>query len=810
MISSDSSKWHEAYARVQEMMFADEAVHNGQIYPRWISNTGHFWYERTGENDTEYRIVEATSGRGWIATSLESIAKAIGAAFDKPIEKSELLLLSFDIAPEFDRATFDTLGASWEFVFDTNFLRKTKKGSDRLTLVSPDRKLGAFTRDTNLWVRDLETGEERPLTTDGSETWAYSETPIITRWQKGHVGGYPEAVWSPDSKRLLTLRTDERSVLPMPYIEFVPEDGRRPRVHENNTSLPGDEHISRFQILVIDVESGTQTQPDYPPLPSVRMNDTPFSAGLAWWSSDGNTAYFVSISRHEKEAQVIAVNATTGDSRVLLTETSDTYVELGVSVYAPTLVFPLPESNELVWYSERSGNGHLYLYDLATGELKNPITAGDWRVREVQHIDLSRREIFFTAGGIMPEEDPYVCKPCIISLDGNKQRIVSDEYGEHLVWRAGEYSLIFPGFRGADMMKIGGVSPDGNYFVETVGQVDAFPKTYLRRRNGELIAMLEVATDAGLPAGWTWPEPVSLTADDGVTDIYGLLFKPPNHDPSNHYPIVDLIYGGPQVALVPKSAFTSGGIMGEYVTAASLAQLGMFVFLLDGRGTAHRERAFRTESYGAIETVTNIDDHVTAIRQLAKREPSIDISSVGITGFSGGGTATVLAALRRGDFFKVAVAGGGKYDEAIFEHTWGERYEGPYEPGLYARAAARTYIEGLTGKLLVVHGMLDSGVHPSNVFQLIQAAIDANKDIDLILLPRIGHQLTGYGERRRLDYFVQHLFGENPPAGVRLVTRRELTEELIKRNAKAQPDDCRSKDMSDQRSADESILNSAD
>lgn len=783
MSDKSSTEWRDVYARVQEMMFADESVQNGQIYPRWIEDTGHFWYERAGSAGTEYRIVEAASGRGWIATTLPAIGNAISACLGRMVSTADLLLVSFRILPGFDRARFDALGESWEFIFSTEDLQKTGKTENRSTLVSPDGKLGAFARDGNLWVRDLETGSERSLTEDGSQTWAYAETPITTRWQKDHVGGHPEAVWSPDSTLLLTLRTDERDVLPMPYVDYIPEDGGRPKVHQNNVSLPGDEHITRFQMLVINAATGKQIEPAYPTLPSVRMNDTPFSAGMAWWSADGRTAYFIDIERFEKEAHVVAVDIATGQTRRLFSETSETYVELGVSVYARSIIFPLVQTNELVWYSERSGNGHLYLYDLTSGTLKNTITVGDWRVRDVQHIDLARREIFFTAAGIAPDEDPYICKPCIVSLDGGEVRIVSEERGEHLIWRSGEYALIFPGFLGADMLKICGVAPDGEFFVETVGRVDDFPKTYLRRRDGSLVAILEEATDGGLPAGWIWPEAVALKADDGVTDVYGLLFKPPHHDPASSYPLVDLIYGGPQVALVPKSAFTSGGVMGEYVTAASLAQLGMFVFLLDGRGTAHRERSFRTASYGAIETVTNIKDHIAGIKQLAQQWPSIDLDRVGVTGFSGGGTATVMAALRHGDFFKAAVAGGGKYDEALLGHTWGERYHGAYEPELYARAAARTYIDGLAGKLLVVHGMLDSGVHPAHMFQLVQAAIDANKDIDLVLLPRIGHQLTGYGERRRLDYFVQHLFGEIPPQGVRMFTRRELTEQRMRGNA---------------------------
>jgi dipeptidyl aminopeptidase/acylaminoacyl peptidase len=786
MNSPQTTNWLEAYSRVQRTMFADEAVHNGQIYPRWIGDRGHFWYERTGESGLEYRVVVAETGEGRTLARRQTIVDAVARHRGANGAVTELTLASFQIAPSLDRAHFDALGTSWEFIFEAETLSEKVKLVNRNVLVSPDGKLAAFNRDSNLWVRDLKSGEERALTTDGNYTWSYAEPPIATRWQRDHIGGRPEAVWSPDSSRLLTLRTDERSVPPMPYIEFVPEEGRRPKVHQNNVSLPGDAQITELQILVIDVTTGRQSQPRYRSLPSVRMNDTPFAAGLAWWGADGSTACFVDIERFEKAAHVVEFNTDTGETRVVLTEASDTYVELGVNVYAPSLVFPLVETKELIWYSERSGNGHLYLYDLSTGALKNAITSGPYRVREVQSIDVVRREIFFTAGGIAADEDPYICKPCIVSIDTGELRMVSDVPGDHIVWRPGEYSLIYPGFVGADLWAISGVSPDGKYFVETVGQVDAFPQTSLRRRDGSLVKVLETASDGGLPADWVWPEPFAFKAADGVTDCYGLLFKPPHHNPQGSYPIVDLIYSGPQVPLVPKSAFTSGGIMGEYVTAAALAQLGMFTVIIDGRGTAHRERAFRTASYGAIHDSSRIEDHIAGIRELAARDSSIDLSRVGITGFSGGGTATVLAALRHGDFFKVAVAGGGKYDEALFEHTWGERYQGPYSPDLYAPSAARTYIEGLTGRLLVVHGLLDGGVHPSNFFQLVQAAIDANKDIDLIVLPRVGHQLTGYGERRRLDYFVTHLFGDCPPKAVRIVTRRERIDMMNKANAVSQ------------------------
>jgi predicted esterase len=493
------------------------------------------------------------------------------------------------------------------------------------------------------------------------------------------------------------------------------------------------------------------------------MNSTPIGARLAWWSADSRIAYFVDIERGEQKAHVVAFDVTSGATRIVFTEAADSYVEVSVDVYTHALIAPLPETNELVWYSERDGNGHLYLYDLVTGAMRNAITAGPWRVREVLSVDAARREVTFLAGGIAPDENPYVRKPCIASLDGAEIRLLSDAPGDHAVHRSGEIALLVKKLEGLDPKAINGMSPSGDYFVETVSSVNDLPRTLLRRRDGSEVALLETAS-GDLPSGWQAPAPVRCKAADGLTDTYGLLFKPFGYDPNQRYPLIDYIYGGPQTAIVPHASFAAGGMAATaYLEGVHLSSLGAFVLILDGRGTAHREQAFRTASWRAAHTASNLEDHVAAIKQLADIHPEIDLDRVGITGFSGGGYMTAHAALRFGNVFKVAVAGGGNYDQALFWHSWGERYHGAYEAGHYATQAARTYADGLTGKLMLVHGLRDEGCHPAAMFQLVQALIDANKDIDLVVLPRAGHEWTGYGTRRRWDYFVTHLLGDTPP-----------------------------------------------
>ncbi|HEX4741155.1 MAG TPA: DPP IV N-terminal domain-containing protein [Caulobacteraceae bacterium] len=774
--SSDSSS--SGYALAQVALSAGEAVRNGAVYPHWIGIGDRLWYERRGDKGVEYRVVEAETGEGRIAFTRAEVAEALAALLEADIDGEMLILRGLKIAG--DRATFDAFGESYAYDFTKHELTAAKKEGDLNWLISPDGGRAAFLRDNNIWIRDIESGAERGLTTDGVERNAYGDSPLARRVLKKMTGQTVEGRWSPDGKRILTAQVDDRHVPDLPLTEFAPLDDVRTRHIPNPTSLPADPKVSEFRMVSIDVETGKQVEARYPRLSAVRMNDTPFSANLAWWGDDGHSAYFIDIERGEQTARVIAFDTDTGAVREVFSESAATYLDLSVNVYAPALIYPIPGTNELVWYSERSGHGHLYLYDLATGALRRPITEGAWQLREVLHVDAQSRQVLFLAAGIAPDEEPYTCKPCSTSLDGGAVKVLSGEPGDHIVWRRGEFGLVGQSFFGHDRFDISGLSPDGRFFIETVGAVEHLPKTYLRRIEGALVATLEEGSN--LPDDWTWPEAVTLKAADRTTDIHGLLFKPHGYDPAKSYPLIDNIYGGPQVNVVPKSAF-AGSYADTYLTdSAHLATLGCFVLVIDGRGTANRERAFREASYGAAHTASNLEDHIAAIRQLAQRYP-IDLEHVGITGFSGGGYATALAALRFGDFFKVAVAGGGNYDQALFWHCWGERYHGRFEPEHYAAQAAKTYAAGLTGKLMLVHGLMDTGCHPGALFQLVQALIDNNKDVDLVLLPREGHTWGDYGARRRLDYFTRHLMGEEPPAGATVSLPVHAAMARLKANA---------------------------
>jgi dipeptidyl aminopeptidase/acylaminoacyl peptidase len=359
-----------------------------------------------------------------------------------------------------------------------------------------------------------------------------------------------------------------------------------------------------------------------------------------------------------------------------------------------------------------------------------------------------------------------------VDLRTGALKVLSASNDDHEVVSAGSLERLVAVITGGDPEGLQGAAPSGRYFVETVKSADKPSHTLLRNSEGQVLATVEDADVTRLPSYWRWPEPLRLVAADGRTEIDGLIFRPADYDPKKKYPIIDYIYGGPQVAHVPR-----GPGLNDYMAGATYAALGFFAVIIDGRGTTERSREFHTQSYRKAETASNLDDHIAAIRQLAAKDPAIDLDHVGITGFSGGGYMTASAMLRYPDFFKVGVAGSGNHDQRIFWNTWGERYEGYPAGDYYKDQANSNYAKNLKGKLLLVHGLLDTGVHPSNVFQLEQALIDANRDYDTLLWPRARHEIPSYGLRRCWDYFVQHLAGETPPHEFELKTDTDLERE---------------------------------
>ncbi|MEM1061462.1 MAG: prolyl oligopeptidase family serine peptidase, partial [Planctomycetota bacterium] len=394
------------------------------------------------------------------------------------------------------------------------------------------------------------------------------------------------------------------------------------------------------------------------------------------------------------------------------------------------------DDREIVWMSERDGWNHLYLIDGRRGKVKNRITRGKWVVRNVEHVDKERREIWFSASGLIPGQDPYYLHLCRVNFDGSGMTVLTDGDGTH------EWAF----------------SPDRRYFVDSWSRVDEPPVTVLRdARTGKVVCRLERADASRLFAtGWIAPEPLAAKGRDGETDIHGIIVRPSNFSTEKTYPVVEYIYAGPHSAFVPK-AFGMNRILHE------MAELGFVVVQIDGMGTSWRSKAFHDVCWGNLSD-GGFPDRVRWIRAAAENVPQMDLSRVGIHGGSAGGQNAMSALLSFPDFYHVGVADCGCHDNRVDKAWWNELYMGYPVGPQYAKNSNVERAHLLKGKLFLIVGELDKNVDPSSTLQVVDALIKADKDFDLLVMPGVGHAAarTEYGRRRLMDFMVRNLHGVEP------------------------------------------------
>ena len=598
--------------------------------------------------------------------------------------------------------------------------------------LSPDGTRGVFVKDWNLWVHDVATGSEKQLTTDGVKYFGYATD------NAGWASSDRAMVqWSPDSKRIATQQQDERNVGEM-YL--VPTAVNHPVLTVQKMPLPGDTAMAMLYRVVIDVDAGTITRLQMPVDfhrgtigDNIRMEDYQ-------WKPDGTKLAVASSSRDHKRVWLSIADAATGAVRKVFEDTVATHYES----HAQWQV--LWATNELVWDSERDNFSQLYLRDLNTGALKNRITSGDGPVLSIMKVDEASRTISFTAEGRDPNEDPYFRHAYRVKLDGKNLVSLTPDIGDHTAQ----------------------LSTDSKYLVDTYSQPDIPPVAVLRdAATGKPVMPLETADISKLLAtGWKPPIPIKMTAHDGKTAIYGLMFVPTKLDPQAKYPIINNVYPGPQSGSTGSRSFAAA--RGD---RQALAELGFVVVTIDGLGTPGRSKSFEDAYYGAMGRDNTIPDQIAGMQQLAQKYPYIDIARAGIWGHSGGGFGTTSAMFRYPDFFKVGIAESGNHDQRLYEDDWGERYQGlltknPDGTDSYDAEANQNFAKNLKGHLMLAHGSMDNNVPPVETMLVVEALIKANKEFDMVLIPNVQH---GYGAasdwmmRRRWDYFVKWLAGGTPP-----------------------------------------------
>ena len=606
---------------------------------------------------------------------------------------------------------------------------------------SPDGSRAAFVRDWNLWLRDLASGKETQLTFDGKPDYGYATDNAGWKHTDNAI-----LVWSPDGNRIATFQQDQRKTSTM---TLVATNAGAPKVEQWKYPFVGDEHITMIERVVIDLSADTpktvrlQMPPDQHR--STCSDDVVCSEGWedVQWAKDGKTLAFVSTDRGHKSAKLRVADAATGAVRDVFEETVATQYQSAPALDSVNWRY-LPESNEFLWFSQKSDWGHLYLHDLATGKQKRQLTRGDWNVAKVAHLDAASRTLWFEGVGREAGRDPYFVHFYKVGLDGGDVQLLTPEDANH---------AITP-------------SKDGKRFVDIHSTIGTAPVALLRDADGRQVAELARADLARLQAaGWVAPESFTVKARDGKTDLYGQMFKPSAFDASRKYPIITYIYPGPQVGSVRSRSFQPAH--GDH---QALAELGFIVIAVDGMGTPMRSKSFQDAWYGDMIDNT-LPDQVAALKQLAARHPWIDAARTGIWGHSGGGNATATALFRYPDVYKVGIAESGNHDNLLYEDDWAERYHGLLEKKAdgtsnYTGQDNAAYAKNLKGKLFLLHGMMDDNVPPQMTLLVVDALVKANKDFDLLLLPHARHGFGAdsyYVMRRRWDYFVRHLLGVEPP-----------------------------------------------
>lgn len=745
------------YARAEKFLPWNVAklIETLRVEPHWIEGGDRFWYRIDSPNTKEFWLVDPGRKTQKPAFDHKKLADSLSQQKGESYQPDRLPFRQISFVGEGEAIQFSFDKKIWVCDLKTYQCRSTPEEPKfaPYELPSPDGQWAAFTKDHNLYVRSLESGEEIQLTADGVLHYDYASMPESNQHavviQRTGLRVPPLAIWSPDSKKLVTHKLDQRKVQELHIIQAAPPGGKlRPRHYAYRMPFAGDEEVAQVELLVFDIAHKKQIKLDTRSFPVTFVG--PIELKLVWWGNSSNKVYFAPEERGFKRIKLYEADASTGETRAILEEKGDTFVELNVDLYSynPNVRI-LGDGAEVIWFSERDGWGHLYLYDGKTGELKNQITKGAWVVRNILRVDGAKRQVYFTAGGREEGRDPYYRHLYRINLDGTDLELLTPEDADHWIT----------------------FSPSGKYFLDTYSRVDMSPVSVLRTSEGEFhVDFKKTDLSRLLETDWKWPERFSVKARDGKTDIYGIIQFPSNFDPDKKYPLLDDIYPGPQTIRAPKSFPMDPLNFSWFWHGQALAELGFIVINIDGLGTPFRSKAFHDFCYGNLGDGGGIDDHVAGIKQLAERYSWIDLERVGIYGSSSGGYGSARAILTHPEFYKVCVS------SVLYAHPeavvawWGERYQGYPVGDNYKGHDLMSLAGNLEGKLLIVYGELDENSGPIMALQFVNALIKANKDFDLLVMPNKAHGLGSdpYYTRRRWNYFVKHLLGADIPSGYKI------------------------------------------
>ncbi|HEY3787867.1 MAG TPA: DPP IV N-terminal domain-containing protein [Urbifossiella sp.] len=650
-------------------------VYRAKVEPNWIGNGDRFWYRNDlPGGKKEFVLVDAVKGTREVVAE-DMLPKEGFAATRNP------------------RSGTPPWGDGIS----------RQNGPD-----SPDGKWSAFIKDSNVWLRDRKTKSETPLSTNGRED-----------------NNYGAVYWSPDSKRLIAIRTRAGGDRRVTIVESSPRDQLQPRTMTYGYLKPGDKiPQARPHLFDIDKKQEIPVADDLFP--------NPWSITHHHWSPDSKRFFFLYNQRGHTVMRVIAMDAKTGHTEAIVNEECKTFFDYNSKLYLRYL----DAANELLWMSERSGWNHLYRIDSITGKVKNPVTKGEWVLRGVDQLDEKTGELTLRVLGVYKGQDPCQIHYAKVKLDGSGFTLLTEGDGTHAAT----------------------FSPDRRFLIDTWSRPDSPPITELRTAAGKKVCDLETADiTAWKHAGGVMSERFTARGRDGETDIYGLIFRPSNFDPNKTYRVIESIYAGPHDQHVLKRFSPA-----HY--EQPMAELGFIVVKIDGMGTNWRSKAFHDICWKNLGDA-GFPDRIKWIKAAAARHPEMDIArGVGIYGGSAGGQNTVRGMTEYPNFYVAGVSDCGCHDNRMDKIWWNELWMSwPIGPH-YTEQSNVTNAHKITGKLMLVVGELDRNVDPASTLQVVNALIKADRDFELLIVPGVGHGSaeSPYGNRRRMDFFVRNLMGVEP------------------------------------------------
>ncbi len=763
---------------LQAEKFTQEKLNNmlfsTKVTPNWMQKGSKFWYEYKTTQGTNWYIVDAATRSQRQLFDLDELAAQLTEIVKDPFDAQHLSIRNLKAKEDARTFTFEVQSTRekkndnkkkevFYFSYDSQTRKLTQVEEEeskplRWGSVSPDKKVVVYAKNLNLYRMSYEdylkakknekdsTIVETQITTDGVKDFGYGQqrstlnTDTLMDGKRKSVYGIQ---WSPDSRHFAIIVTDNRAVKELWVINSSANP--RPTLETYKYQMPGEKEAPIEHLYLFDVsdnsrkEIKTSLYKDQT-LDLARVRRLKRQTGVedlpTLWLGDEKRFFLTRSSRDLHRIDVCSYTLGDDSIKTIIPERMNTYQE--------TRNLELVNNKELIQWSERDGWAHLYLYD-TEGKFKNRITKGSWHVEEIVKVDEKARMVYFKANGMDPNENPYYEHLYKVSLNGGTPKLVTPGNYVHDVQMDDDCLIV----------------------VDNYSRVNTVPKTDLLDTNGNKIMTLQEADFSLMfAAGYKFPEPFKVKAADGVTDLYGVMYKPFNMDSTKVYPIIDYVYPGPQVEA------TEYAFRNMTVRTDRLAQAGFIVISVGQRGGhPSRSKWYHNYGYGNMRDYP-LEDHKYAIEQLAARHSFIDINKVGIHGHSGGGFMSTAAICQYPDFFKVAVSCAGNHDNSIYNRWWSETHHGVKEDVTekgdtvfsYKVGTNQEIVSKLKGHLLLVHGDIDNNVHPGNTIRVVNALIKAGKRFDMLVLPQQRHgfgDMNEYFYWRLVDYFSEHLRGKS-------------------------------------------------